>query len=1371
MDPSHFAMDTSEDEDGRKEVVVFDSDFKNVDAHLPEKEIVVFDSDANSFANDKINVDEDEGVPVNGSRKGNQGRPRMESDATSSDAPSPKMVPRHGSNMSRRASLDMADSGISSNEHVDSDGARTESPMEGRAHRLLSIRRRLGSSLPNLYVDTSSDFLGASPSPSQPQRPARGESTDETPKRRSKRIKRARRKSIHFGASRVHDSPSGTLSPSMSPHSPAFTRKANRSPGPGRKFNLFPTIPTKDDLKILEDVTESAFKKNSKPERSRSLSPPLRHIEGENEIWSSTVMNQRFGVVQKEMLEKLEHFLEDINQDNEIGDLKVENTRLLQIVEALLDHAKHGSLSGAMFEDCTTALARLLEQNIDDESSIRIRALLLIIAPVARLLECLEFDPTSVRLSDEQGQISKRLENMIGENSNLPRYISDKLTSTLGPRRHSDASVANSEESSSTYYRIPIVKFLEFGKPRKRDFHFESLLSSGAYGSVYVAKHKKTQELVAIKHLRKKDMLTKNCTEQVLREKEVMKFGHNPFIASLFCTFSSQNSLFLVMEYAPGGDLATLLKNLGRLSERAARRYFAEAVLAVEYIHEFAIVHRDLKPDNLVITHGGHIKLIDFGLSKFGVIARTSVMIDGERKEKDSSTSSGRGVVGTPSYIAPEVILGKGFGPPVDWWAMGVILYEFVTGKYPFEGDTAEEIFSKAVNCPYTPVEQQVDDEEFTGELLDLIQRLLQKSPELRLGTNSLYDATISDLGEEDIKDHLWFENVYFNNEGEEDIIDWDGLIEEKATFIPELDHELDTSYFDSREDRYEPSVIGDSDDDDKDDKDGKETVETPEGPKLGMFKNFSCVNLFASSRPPSPSTSDAKAHLERYSSNKSPLRPVDRAKSLAAKKRTESEPTPRSVSSLVPASVREGHSSQERGRERYRKDRAGTTTHSFKAESQSTSSTSSSTEDLLQHRPQQGARTPSLLTPTGSHRTRPQVPSPLRQKEESTSPPDVFRCPLGCKECMDVTIVWDDDVGFGFSYQTELMKMKTNVHRISSVRKRSAAARAGMRVNQLIIQVNGIDTSTQNRRKLDRMILSNKNQPVTFHCAKGGFKHRDPSGVNAGVFTRLTRTLSGKKRRKNSKKEKSDASANESSRGSIFPETLTRWVWSYGGGDVSPQREDSPGGSPTGGSPTTVSPGASPMAASPTRRQTGSWGSIFSRRPSNKPQKSSNLSSSYGVNDQLGKPQRLVFGFSGHKAPNTSPADNSELASSLERLSVAPPPSPMIKTEDVDIDDESAQTDDQRRGSVFSFSDSSDNGSLFGFGPGSSLGSPATSPLITRKAGDGVMIHAFSDDSVISERGEQPKTRDDDHDCKEDNNQGSEESAEEEGFDGIFDC
>uniref|UniRef100_A0A3B4AWT5 non-specific serine/threonine protein kinase n=1 Tax=Periophthalmus magnuspinnatus TaxID=409849 RepID=A0A3B4AWT5_9GOBI len=209
-----------------------------------------------------------------------------------------------------------------------------------------------------------------------------------------------------------------------------------------------------------------------------------------------------------------------------------------------------------------------------------------------------------------------------------------------------------------------------------------------------------------MKKINKQNLILRNQIQQAFVERDILTFAENPFVVSMFCSFETRRHLCMVMEYVEGGDCATLLKNMGPLPVDMARMYFAETVLALEYLHNYGIVHRDLKPDNLLVTSMGHIKLTDFGLSK---------------------------VCGTPEYIAPEVILRQGYGKPVDWWAMGIILYEFLVGCVPFFGDTPEELFgqviSDEINWPEGEDAPPLDAQE-------LITLLLRQNPLERLGTD-----------------------------------------------------------------------------------------------------------------------------------------------------------------------------------------------------------------------------------------------------------------------------------------------------------------------------------------------------------------------------------------------------------------------------------------------------------------------------------------------------------------------------------------------------------------------------------------------------------------------------------------------------------
>ena len=224
------------------------------------------------------------------------------------------------------------------------------------------------------------------------------------------------------------------------------------------------------------------------------------------------------------------------------------------------------------------------------------------------------------------------------------------------------------------------------------------------------------------------------------------------------------------------------MQNMGPFPCDMARLYFAEMVLAVEYLHSYGIVHRDLKPDNLLITALGHIKLTDFGLSKMGLMSLATNLYEGFI-DRETREFSDKQVFGTPEYIAPEVVLRQGYGKPVDWWASGIILYEFLIGCVPFFGETPEELFSHVVN---DDIEWPSDDDwPVPQEAKDLITALLRQNPRERLGTGGAGGA-------DEVKSHPFFLGL-----------DWNSLLRQKAGFVPQLDDENDTSYFDTRADRY----------------------------------------------------------------------------------------------------------------------------------------------------------------------------------------------------------------------------------------------------------------------------------------------------------------------------------------------------------------------------------------------------------------------------------------------------------------------------------------------------------------------------------------------------------------------------------------
>ncbi|RMC00889.1 hypothetical protein DUI87_22575 [Hirundo rustica rustica] len=440
-----------------------------------------------------------------------------------------------------------------------------------------------------------------------------------------------------------------------------------------------------------------------------------------------------------------------------------------------------------------------------------VRKLLIIISRPARLLECLEFDPEEFYHLLEAAEGHAKVGQ--GIKTDIPRYIISQLglvkdpLEEMGQLDHFDSGNTITPENDDTCESQPSVT-VPRRKPCEGDFETIKLISNGAYGAVYLVRHRETRQRFALKKINKQNLILRNQIQQVFVERDILTFAENPFVVSMFCSFETKRHLCMVMEYVEGGDCATLLKNMGPLPVDMAKMYFAETVLALEYLHNYGIVHRDLKPDNLLITSMGHIKLTDFGLSKIGLMNMTTNLYEGHM-EKDTREFMDKQVCGTPEYIAPEVILIQGYGKPVDWWAMGIILYEFLVGCVPFFGDTPEELFGQVISDEIMWPE---GDEALPADAQDLITRLLRQCPLERLGTG----------GAHEVKHHSFFLHL-----------DWNGLLRQKAEFIPQLESEDDTSYFDTRSERYRHL-----------DSEDEETNDEESSVEIGQFS--SCSHRFS---------------------------------------------------------------------------------------------------------------------------------------------------------------------------------------------------------------------------------------------------------------------------------------------------------------------------------------------------------------------------------------------------------------------------------------------------------------------------------------------------------------------------------------------
>lgn len=327
-------------------------------------------------------------------------------------------------------------------------------------------------------------------------------------------------------------------------------------------------------------------------------------------------------------------------------------------------------------------------------------------------------------------------------------------------------------------------------------------LGVGAFGEVALVRKIGTSPLYAMKTLRKADVLKRNQVAHVKAERDILAEADNEWVVKLYYSFQDKDNLYFVMDYIPGGDLMSLLIKLGIFEEPLARFYIAELTCAVESVHKMGFIHRDIKPDNILIDRDGHIKLTDFGLctgfrwthnSKYyqrnGEHGRQDSMDPTDdwnnecrchqlkplerRRKREHQRCLAHSLVGTPNYIAPEVLLRTGYTQLCDWWSVGVILYEMLVGSPPFLAGTPAETQMKVINWESTL--QIPKAANLTPEATDLILKLCT-SADKRLGKNA-----------SEVKAHPFFNSIDFDK----------GLRRQVAPYIPKIQYPTDTSNFD----------------------------------------------------------------------------------------------------------------------------------------------------------------------------------------------------------------------------------------------------------------------------------------------------------------------------------------------------------------------------------------------------------------------------------------------------------------------------------------------------------------------------------------------------------------------------------------------
>jgi len=313
---------------------------------------------------------------------------------------------------------------------------------------------------------------------------------------------------------------------------------------------------------------------------------------------------------------------------------------------------------------------------------------------------------------------------------------------------------------------------VEMSDIKREDLSVIGTLGKGSFGHVQLMKDPSNNKTYALKAVSKMQIVQTGQQGHIMSEKKVMACLNHPFLVRLHQTYKDKDRLYFLLEPALGGELFSVLRARTFFDEDTARFYASQVILAFEYMHSKNIIYRDLKPENLLLDDEGYLKVTDFGFAKI-VTGRTYTLC------------------GTPDYLAPEIVAGKGHGKGVDWWTLGILIYEMLSSYPPFYDEDPMKTYAKIMHGKIT------FPSHFSKEAVNLIQRLLHHKATKRLG--------VVKGGAQNIKDHPWFKGF-----------DWDALINKKmkAPIVPNIKNSEDLSNFDEYPDDDDvPAYIDDGTD------------------------------------------------------------------------------------------------------------------------------------------------------------------------------------------------------------------------------------------------------------------------------------------------------------------------------------------------------------------------------------------------------------------------------------------------------------------------------------------------------------------------------------------------------------------------------
>jgi len=314
-------------------------------------------------------------------------------------------------------------------------------------------------------------------------------------------------------------------------------------------------------------------------------------------------------------------------------------------------------------------------------------------------------------------------------------------------------NAAKGEEGEKAKVQRPPVKVTA------DDFQLLKVIGKGSFGKVMQVKKKDTGKIYAMKVLQKEAIINRNQVIHTRSEKSILQQVQHPFIVGLHYAFQTKDKLYMILDYVNGGELFFHLKHEGKFSESRVKFYTAEISLALAHLHELGIVYRDLKPENILLDCDGHIVITDFGLSKQMMVPPSG----------DTSEATTHTFCGTPEYLAPEVLRGQGHGTPVDWWSLGTLVYEMLTGLPPFYSANTNVMYQKILSSElrFPP--------EMSGDCRSFLSGLLERDPAKRMDGKA-------------VMAHPWLSSI-----------DWDKLLKKQipAPWKPPVSSEADTTQID----------------------------------------------------------------------------------------------------------------------------------------------------------------------------------------------------------------------------------------------------------------------------------------------------------------------------------------------------------------------------------------------------------------------------------------------------------------------------------------------------------------------------------------------------------------------------------------------